>query len=719
MSWEECVANIKATYDPKAQEVLNVNWSTIPQDNLDANTFQNNNPFALICPGRHCTESVNESPVAHRICQCKDINGQDVPNCTPKDYLYPYPGLMCVNTANPGDSSIWTKAGRNCTRLGDTYYVLSCVCCCSCFANGTLIAVPAGYKPIEDFVIGDNVLAGSLGGSPGALQLTWEPLRVGFSFGTAGGGEAGSEMVYLHYGSEGTIIVTTDHLFLLTSGRIIRANRLVPGEHELVSPTGDAVAVHEVSIGSYVGGIHHIATAPEFTGDLQQHLLSSAGVVSGDFNLQIHADELKDRVFVEGHDDLPMLGSAAYDDAHPDLGKTHTATYAAGTADAQPKPLQFYVHKPKAHRVPDDAAGYLTSEQSDDIADARLKATFDEIAVTAHKATQVLKLFRGHYPGITFKLLRGHMEINAYAYEQHDHQFVTISQGLSRLKGMDQEGLALILAHLITRLQRSAPTGTDGWTSVGMGDYYSTAIIRDVYFTQAGKVYNDGLKQVQAALFDHISAGNAEFVTDPYHPTVDKRVDALDAGWAAEYPPPDIGGPTQYGLHVVDAVVSAAQFDASSFVSRSIGSDESKAAYGALVENDILAADGTLAKPVDSETDLSFLFPDEPATDRDAMIASVRYVLMEGPETVTVSFNMEIRPSTIKPADFTFTPDANVVSTQPAASDSAVEVKAHLEADTDYTVTAHHQLLASDGSTLDPDHASAKFSTGSSSQPQS
>ena len=236
MSWDNCVASIRQTFDKNAKEVLQVNWASIPQEDLDGNTFRTGNPYYLICPGRHCLDNVNITPVAHRICKCEDINGHVIPDCTPKDYLYPYPASICVNVKKPSDASGWAKSGRNCTRLGPDYYEFTCVCCCSCFANGTLIAAPAGCRRIEDFAVGDNVLAGSVAGSAGALRLSWEPLRVGFSFGTSEGG-GGSEMVYLHYGSEGTIVVTTDHLFLLATGRVIRADRLVPGMHGSSPPT--------------------------------------------------------------------------------------------------------------------------------------------------------------------------------------------------------------------------------------------------------------------------------------------------------------------------------------------------------------------------------------------------------------------------------------------------------------------------------------------------
>src|SRR5471030_604382 len=52
-----------------------------------------------------------------------------------------------------------------------------CVCCCSCFAYGTAIAIPdGGFKKIEQFVVEDTVLAAG-------VDLKWTPYTVDFSAG--------------------------------------------------------------------------------------------------------------------------------------------------------------------------------------------------------------------------------------------------------------------------------------------------------------------------------------------------------------------------------------------------------------------------------------------------------------------------------------------------------------------------------------------------------
>jgi hypothetical protein len=123
------------------------------------------------------------------------VNGNPIPDCVPKNVLYPYPSGVCLNIDNPSDYS--TKRGRACTKQGDSYYALTCFCCCSCYANGTKIAVPTGFKTIEYFQTGDEVLTASL--ATGSLK--WNTGKVAYSMGTGPDGHQ-SAMVYMHYGDD-------------------------------------------------------------------------------------------------------------------------------------------------------------------------------------------------------------------------------------------------------------------------------------------------------------------------------------------------------------------------------------------------------------------------------------------------------------------------------------------------------------------------------------
>ncbi len=82
---------------------------------------------------------------------------------------------------------------------------------------------------------------------------------------------------------------------------------------ELVNEWGEAVPIHEISIGEYIGGVHHISTAAAFDGVIDGHLLLSEGVVSGDFTLQANSGQLIDMGAMEDHKELPKIGSEEYE----------------------------------------------------------------------------------------------------------------------------------------------------------------------------------------------------------------------------------------------------------------------------------------------------------------------------------------------------------------------------------------------------------------------
>ena len=208
---------------------------------------------------------------------------------------------------------------------------------------------------------------------------------------------------------------------------------------QFVSPAGSPVALYEISLGVYKGGVHHIATEPDFKGDLQGHLLDAAGIVAGDFDLQIHADQLKDQFLVPNHDALPVVGSTAYETAYPKLTRTDTHTYDSGAGREVHKSLRFFSNKPQQYIIPEDAAAFLTVDQADDIAKANLSATFDRVLLHSKTADNLLKTWGGHFPQIKFLHLLGHMEVNGFAYMIHDQEYVALTDGLTRLTGLDFE----------------------------------------------------------------------------------------------------------------------------------------------------------------------------------------------------------------------------------------------------------------------------------------
>lgn len=165
------------------------------------------------------------------------------------------------------------------------------------FAFQSPVHTPNGTAEIQNFRIGDPVIKVTPGDA-GAMKLSTE--RVNFSSGTSE--QNRQTMVYLVYGNDQSVIATPDQLFLLSSGKLKRADQLVLGLDRLVAPDGSSVEIYLISIGTYQGGVHHIAINGS---SADGNLIVVSGVVVGDYAKQIH---------YHGGDqsNQPSMGTAEY-----------------------------------------------------------------------------------------------------------------------------------------------------------------------------------------------------------------------------------------------------------------------------------------------------------------------------------------------------------------------------------------------------------------------
>ncbi|WP_127529434.1 Hint domain-containing protein [Paenibacillus kobensis] len=713
----ECIDSLKLNLGA-AQNLTDVDWSKVDPTAINNNTFSLGNPFYLVCPGQHCQDNVNFSPQAHRICQCTDINGNSIPGCSPHDYLYPFAAQVCFNTANPSDMSHATLGNRGCMNLGDTWNVVTCYCCCSCFAHGTQIGTPDGTNAIEKFSVGDKVITASVQLGAQGLQLEWKKAKLNFSNGT-GPQSHQPAMIFIRFGGHGSIVVTPDHLFLLPSGKMKRADRLVPGKDMLVSYNGTEVEINEISVGEYTGGVHHIATDVSFSGSLDGHLLLSEGLVSGDFNLQIHQRDLVSSGLVEDADDHPIVGTKEYEAAHSHLVTGTYMSFSAPTLQASDASApvadanqsKFYVHGSNVAFVPDNAASFISPLQAIDVNDNADRWNFTEVSIGNAMVKYLINLFQGFNPDITFYHDIGRLEPNAYAFTQYGKQYVVLSGGLTRIKGLGMEGMAFILANMVSRLQKSAPLNADGFTTVGMSDYYTPAILQNMFF---GSLYaplmTSALQQIQNVIINNINVKlHDAFETDPYQPTTGTRMDAVEAGNSMNFPPNGIGGPEANGLKVIGAKVTGPTISASSLVTADITSDIAAEAFKLLQDHKIVDESGLIAADFSVSTDLSFLFADLTEEKKNYLTEEVRYTLLHTSSTVELQFNTAVKAlSMADEDDFSIDPDSAITAVTPGSTKSSVLLKVVLERGTAYTVSVTRALTSDIGSTLDPDASTAQ-----------
>jgi hypothetical protein len=189
------------------------------------------------------------------------------------------------------------------------------------FAFETPAESPKGPRPIQDYAVGDPVMAASAENGAWA----WAARDVAFSSGTGPGGHQGA-MIFIRFGEERELIVDQDQPMLIAGGKLQTASRLVPGRDSLVAADGSALAVTSVSVGRYDGGVHAIATMVggglDWDGSLDGHLLNCAGAICGDYVLQIrHGDPRMARYLADPH--APVIGSAEYAAQHQAVDEAH------------------------------------------------------------------------------------------------------------------------------------------------------------------------------------------------------------------------------------------------------------------------------------------------------------------------------------------------------------------------------------------------------------
>lgn len=503
----------------------------------------------LLCTEQHCTDSQN---YWHRVCNC-DPPYQN--GCTP------------------------TKTPNCCSYTAESpIYVIgspSCYCCCGCFAHDTPVAY--GFDPatglqnkaIADFAVGDPVYV-----ADGPDLKNWSTRTVQFSSGTGPGGM--NTLLKIDFqaedGPEASLYANRAQLFLMPDGKLKRAGRLVPGDDHLVLFDGTPVRVLGVTVGRYKKGVHHIATSREPARSMAGHLIVAEGVVSGDYALQVaHLDEIAPELMVEGHAELPEVGTPEYARAYAHLAmddfSVHYSEERAVAArsvdpdDDEGRPREDWsVFEPFGVRgpvhIPAHAQHFVTEQQAEDIR-RNAPAYPPTSSVGMPILNYLFKQFQGFYPQVTFYMDVDNPLPNAYSFNEYGKTFVVVTAQLARTVVMQYEGLAVAIAHELGHLYGGDPVDRFGYSCTGVADYAAVAgIIPYVWMgSRADAIVQPGIEQVKK-LFDYIDPqhrGGRPGNTCNYI-SIDCRIKSLEAGAALVIPLPSCaGGPPDPTLTVVGA----------------------------------------------------------------------------------------------------------------------------------------------------------------------
>lgn len=510
-------------------------------------------PPAVVCGTNHCSKLMKTSP-AIEYCECKTWDGKQIPGCGKKSATVPYPTNECYLKVPP-----YTKKDISFDDCLDLIFKDKnwtwrvCYCCCSCYAWYTRIAVSQdAVKYVQNFQENDEVYAASLNMQDGKLALVWETLNVAFSGGTSPKDTA-QEMMVIQYGETGSITVTSDQIFLLPDGTLSTAEKLTPGQY-LVTDSGDPVLIIGVYLGNFTGGIHHLATSLESEEevDVDGHLLSTNGIVTGDFYLQVHAGSQKVASrFTAGFDGLPSFGSEQYREKAGIQAGIFSATLAGSDARS-PRSIFFRPYEePLPDEIPASWRRYITDEQ----AEVLKKAPHAPVSEEVNKANflYIRSLFSGFFPDIEIILDWPNETPNLYAYIENDEKIIRITGRLLRTRGLRREGLAMILAHGIGRFLGTAVKDADGFACTGQADFFGASyVLINAFYFDWSTIATQGYLQVGelfSLLGPQIEPGDNKCST----PALKCRLEALSNAISSRDLPECAGAPKPGALALESA----------------------------------------------------------------------------------------------------------------------------------------------------------------------
>lgn len=350
---------------------------------------------------------------------------------------------------------------------GSVVYVIGpdgkpCYCTCSCLAYNTPIAISnSEWKKIQDIKVGDTVLRAK-------ENKTWEPVKVAFSDGTGDIDQAFPYAILLRVEGDISLIVTPEHTFLLKTGNLKRADRLIVGD-ELVNENFQVVKVVEVSSGEYRGGIHNISTTTGGPGEpLWDHLINTAGIISGDFYAQLHLVD-------EGLLSELQVGSPEYEVQHGFTESRDSGVISkSGTQE-------YRFSSAKKFKVPNGAVSFLPDYMSE--AKEGMLSPLDD-TVPLEIAEYLVHHFKRFFPNVTYHIEWNDNTVNAYAWRQGGRRHVAILGGLIRHQHIAVEGLGLVLAHELGHHYGGAPTyPNNGLSCEGQADWWGASIgMREIWW---------------------------------------------------------------------------------------------------------------------------------------------------------------------------------------------------------------------------------------------
>ncbi len=419
-----------------------------------------------------------------------------------------------------------------------------CWCQCSCVAGNTLISVPGDAdRAIETIAIGDTVLALNNG--------QWKPSAVTYS--GAGGPKPERPYpyaVFVQLDNGASLVTTSDHAFVLSDKSLKRADRLVPTDI-LLAKDLQPLRIKALSVGQYFGSLVNITTdAPTNSNSLDGHVISTNGVLSGDFFVQ-------NNLIPQSQLQLEQIGSSLYQSKYKSSevisAKAMSALVKEGVIDLG-EGRKFVPYKEV--NTPKDAVSFLPKGQ--DIPRNDLLQTLDA-SVPYEIAEYVIWQFKRFYPEINFVIDWTNDVANAYAWQQNGQKYVSITGGLIRNIHIKQEAVGLVLSHEMGHHYGGLPRYTQSgntWASCeGQSDYWGALVAqRQVWWGAEGlRQTKEGGKQLYNFFAYGLIGGSQianpiKAASDCSHPPAWCRLETYEAATRLDNKPA-CAGPTAESLN--------------------------------------------------------------------------------------------------------------------------------------------------------------------------
>jgi hypothetical protein len=407
-----------------------------------------------------------------------------------------------------------------------------CYCCCSCFAYGTPIEkTPGNYVRAEQVKKGDFILAAG-------LSLQWAPRQVMFDLGFLTGGQ-----VYFMYtlrigypeepAGFRDLTVSLDHLFLRTDGKLIAVQDINAGDRLRRADGGEAPVILRVN-GGFEGGIHSVEMGPFENNDLNGHLINSFGIVSADYAVQAAyaSGDTAVTALMVSDDDLPPVSQQGAS-GEPDV-------LAAFLADPEQWPPGFVPSGGTLINIPRNARDFFTSAQAE-ILLAELEFDPPSNLVASAMVDYLFAVASAFYPDLVYILDWDNNLPNAYAFRQREQSYIVINGGLARIKHVNRNGVALVLATMIAH--------SLGKYCVAEADYYGVADVMRLMWNgeMFGNTWIAATEQI-GKVFEHLPDSGTG--TDPCRePSTSCRLQSYRAGlMLAEVPECARGHRDPFGL---------------------------------------------------------------------------------------------------------------------------------------------------------------------------